>query len=401
MNVAVRRLGLVLAIVVAAACGQPAGHATAPRPRPSSASGPVLVTPLQPPPAPASEVRLATPPRIATAARVATLPGGPLVAVQYPGDMRAVHFFALDGREVLAVNIVDFIRFLGGVQGEPYFVDAQGYVSVIRRNGTSSLVLATGRNYAVMSPDLKSWAYDDSQWGSQDSSGVSIHSEVHVAGLIAAGTPGGDHIIAWATELNHSLRPYRWTNQGLWLTHGAVGIGGYILFNSPFGVADLVDPKTGAKLATADCLAFDRSADGTLACVHGNPQGSSQGLTLTITRPGTAPVTAALPAPNFNQAGDVMFLPGGSRVVVAGAIGNPESEHYETDVVDVATGKRTLWLDGYRPAFGPDSLLPDGRLIVTAAGDANNTGHGFGILGADGRVTMLTATGLVVGIVRG
>lgn len=387
-----RRLAAIVALVLTG-CGQATGAHSTTGHGPSPASGPVVAsTPATP--TVASGPRQATPPRIATPARIAGLTGGELIAL-YVGSPPVVHFVTLDGREVLAVNLVNGLRFIGGVRGQPYFADPQGYVSVVRRDGTSSLVLATGQSYAVFSPDLQSWSYADSQG---ELFMGTVHSDVHVAGVVAAGSPGGDRVIASATESGRRLYPYRWSAQGLWLVHGGYA-DGYLAFGAAFGPADLVDPRTGAAATHLDCGDFDLAADGTVACLK-TVFGPSP-KTLVITRPSKAPVTVELPGPNFTQAGNVLFLPGGSRVAVAGARGDPTNEHFETDVIDVATGQRKLWVDGYGPAAGIDSILPDGRLLVKQPWDDKaQQGRGFGIAGADGNVTPVYPTGQVIGVVR-
>ena len=80
-----------------------------------------------------------------------------------------------------------------------------------------------------MSPDGKRWLWDTFD--------ANLGSQVHLAGDGLA-----PRVVAQMQSGNASVHAYSWTAGGAFISHHPNGIGGYILFDGPFGPVDRLDP---------------------------------------------------------------------------------------------------------------------------------------------------------------
>src|SRR2546428_10117026 len=116
-----------------------------------------------------------------------------------------------------------------------FVVEHGGVLKALHRDGSVEDLASLGvpdPGMIVASPDGKTWL-----WGTLDTSGK---------GTEYAGSKGGaPRPVDQSTEDARAVRPYSWTQRGPAVEHGAVGIGGYILFYTATGPIDLVDPANG------------------------------------------------------------------------------------------------------------------------------------------------------------
>src|SRR5207247_10828434 len=106
---------------------------------------------------------------------------------------------------------------------------------------------------------------------------------------------------ATSNDQTSDLRPFSWTTAGATVEHGAVGIGGYIVFYNATGPTDLIDPASGTPkpLATAgDCAFSDVSTNGSIACLSGSEHalkifGNGQTRSIPLAQPRFAAAGAA------------------------------------------------------------------------------------------------------------
>jgi hypothetical protein len=88
------------------------------------------------------------------------------------------------------------------------------------------------------------------------------HSKIWLDGI---GTSA--RTVAQAVEDNHALEPYHWALANPLVTHSALGVGGYILFNTAYGQVDELDLATGKQtpIGPADASAVDLATNGVKA----------------------------------------------------------------------------------------------------------------------------------------
>jgi hypothetical protein len=363
-------IAAVAAGVVLAGCSQPAAR---------SPQGPT------PSPAPTATARPATP---APSTRT-------LIAVfEDPGVLRLV---TLDGQEVArttthgwtAAGVAsDFVAFVDG--SDLKALHADGSVTTL---GHMPGTLA-GR--VVVSPDGRRWLWSTS---TSTSSGTIVSSRVVLSAMGQS-----DRTVAQenTTVEPRVLRPYRWTPGGAVYENGAVGIGGYILFDASTGPTWRVPDGEGSPspVGSATCHLADVAADGTSACF--DPQVDGAPVLLRISSPEGGTATARLPRPAFTQYGAASFQPGNPArtLVVAGSpsVGGTQ-ERYQTDLVDVATGAmRPFGPADMRPGDGAWTWLADGSLVeyrpVNTHGDP-----GVYVVAPDGSARKVVGSGTPVGAI--
>ncbi len=273
-----------------------------------------------------------------------------------------VHWVTTSGTEVATRQLPANEAVLGAGGSHVLIYRTDGHVLDLHMDGTSQDVgsgmptstapgPASVPVRALVSPDGTQWI-----WGQIVSqSGNSVTSKITLTGIGASA-----RTVAQAVEDNHALEPYRWALANPLISHGAIGVGGYILFNIAYGQVDQLDLATGQQtpVGTADSSAVDLSGSGAKAYMQG---GGAQGTPriLTVNGPGLQGLSATLPATGL--AGGLMFDAGSSHLVFATSPANgPPREQFETDIIDLRSGARTK----FGPAdLQPATWLPDGRLV--------------------------------------
>jgi hypothetical protein len=242
----------------------------------------------------------------------------------------------------------------------------------------------------LVSPDGTQWI-----WGQiVSSAGSTVTSTISLGGI---GAP--PRVVARAVEDQHELRPYRWTAESPLITHGAIGVGGYILFNPPYGQVDQLKLATGelTAIGPADTDAVDVATNGAQAYIELNPGRTAR--LLTQNGPGLRGLSATLPT--TGQAGSLMFDVLSSHLVFCTSPGNLANaagkEQFETDVIDLNSGARTK--------FGPPDLrpamwLPDGRLVEFRGSTDGDGVPGTYLVSRDGAAAKISSYDTVVGFVE-
>jgi hypothetical protein len=272
-----------------------------------------------------------------------------------------VHWVTTSGTEVATRQLPATEAVLGAGGSHVLIYRTDGHVLDLHMDGTSQDVgsgmptstapgPASVPVRALVSPDGTQWI-----WGQIVSqSGNSVTSKITLTGIGASA-----RTVAQAVEDNHALEPYRWALANPLISHGAIGVGGYILFNIAYGQVDQLDLATGKQtpIGPADASAVDLATNGAKAYIEVNP-GTTTKL-LTVNGPGLQGLSATLPA--TGQAGGLMFDAGSSHLVFATSPANgPPHEQFETDIIDLQSGARTK----FGPAdLQPATWLPDGRLV--------------------------------------
>jgi hypothetical protein len=274
-----------------------------------------------------------------------------------------VHWVTTSGTEVATRQLPANEAVLGAGGSHVLIYRTDGHVLDLHMDGTSQDVgsgmptstapgPASVPVRALVSPDGRRWIWGESVI---PPSGIGVTSKLTLAGIGASA-----RTVAQAVEDNHALEPYRWALANPLISHGAIGVGGYILFNIAYGQVDQLDLATGQQtpVGTADSGAVDLSGNGAKAYTQG---GGAQGTPriLTVNGPGLQGLSATLPA--TGQAGGLMFDAGSSHLVFATSPANgPPHEQFETDIIDLQSGARTK----FGPAdLQPATWLPDGRLV--------------------------------------
>ena len=273
-----------------------------------------------------------------------------------------VHWVTTNGTELASQQLPSNEAVLGAGGSHVLLYRTDGHILDLHMDGTSQDVgsgmptsTASGPASvpvrALVSPDGTQWI-----WGQiVTQAGNSVTSKITVAGIGASA-----RTVAQAVEDNHALEPYRWALANPLISHGAIGVGCYILFNIAHGQVDQLDLATGQQtpVGTADSGAVDLSGNGAKAYTQG---GGAQGTPriLTVNGPGLQGLSATLPP--TGQAGGLMFDAGSSHLVFATSPANgPPHEQFETDIIDLQSGARTK----FGPAdLQPATWLPDGRLV--------------------------------------
>jgi hypothetical protein len=261
-----------------------------------------------------------------------------------------------------------------------------GQVTGLTRDGhlyDLGTVGASSPTGPLISADGTQWVYADEQW--DQSTGI-IHAKVWLGPL---GRPGV--VVDSADEQYRDLRPFSWTALGPAIEHGAVGIGGYILFNNATGPVDRVDPAalqaTALKYDATGCGFSDLAADGRIACVS-----SGAAPVLKIFTDGQAR-TFALPQPRFRVAGAAYFNPTSSHQMVIGGsqqVGTPH-EVFESDLVDLNSGSlKPIGPPNSTPAPGPWAWLADGSLLLEVRAFSAGANPGTYLVKPDGTSTRIS-----------
>jgi hypothetical protein len=307
-----------------------------------------------------------------------------------------VHWVTISGTEVAARQLPTNEAVLGAGGSHVLVYRSDGHVLDLHMDGTSDDVgsgmptsTAPGPTSVpvrtLVSPDGTQWI-----WGQiVTQSGNSVTSKITLAGIGA--TP---RAVAQAVEDNHALEPYRWALATPLITHGAIGVGGYILFNPAYGQVDELDLATGKQtpIGPADASAVDLASNGAKAYIEVNP-GTTMKL-LTVNGPGQRGLSATLPA--SGQAGGVMFDAGSNHLVFATSPGNgPPHERLETNILDLNSGARTKPAD-MRPAM----WLPDGRLVEFRTSSDGDGVPGTYVASLDGGAANISPYDTVVGIAQ-
>jgi hypothetical protein len=181
-----------------------------------------------------------------------------------------------------------------------------------------------------------------------------------------------------------------------------MGIGGRILFGTAAGPVDRLDPVTWTATSldrTANCSFSDQARDGTLACL--SRDGDQPVLQLVKSSGSVQTIRLAQPA--FNQNGDAYFDATGGRLILGGATGEEAAaERFSTGLVRApGTSMAIFGPAGVRPAMGPASWLPDGRLVVWRPVGAVGGPAGIYLLGPDGAGPEIPLSGTPIGYLAG
>jgi hypothetical protein len=339
----------------------------------------------------------AEPSAIPTVAALQTV----IIQVSTPPSLvgpQTIHWVTASGTELGAQLLPSNEAIVGAGGNHVLIYRADGHVLDLHLDGTtddvgSGMPKSTAPGPAsvpvrtLVSPDGTQWI-----WGQIVSqSGNSVTSTITLGGIGI-----GPRIVVQAVEDNHALEPYRWTLANPLISHGAIGVGGYILFNPTYGAVDLLDLVSGHQTAveTPPAEGVDLAANGAKAYIENPPNGATPSVT--VNGPGLRGLSAALPAKG--QAGSLMFDGGSNHLVFATSPGaGPPHEHFETDIIDLNSGARTK--------FGPADLrpamwLPDGRLVeFRTSGDGDGV-PGTYLVALDGSATKVSPYDTVVGFVE-
>jgi len=302
-----------------------------------------------------------------------------------------LHLVRLDGTEVNQLTLKAGAVTTTARGSRIFVVEQGGVLKALHRDGSvedlGNLGTTSLDGSTVASPDGNTWLWGTLDTGSQ--------------GTVYAGAKGSaPRVIEQSHDPIRAVRPYSWTQRGPSVEHGALGIGGYILFYTATGPIDLLEPVSGKVTPvnhTTDCSFSDLATNGTIACFpHTTPH------TLSLIADNGQVITVALPADRFAREGAAYFSPNDDQLVVGGATGaGPGQEQFATDLIKTSHGTaRPLGLDGVRPAEGPWAWLSDGSLIVYRPQFAS-AASGVWLVGPSGTVTKLAGTGQPIGVLTG
>lgn len=306
-----------------------------------------------------------------------------------PGTIR---LFGLDGHEASHLTLESNTAVVGVAGKRVFVIDQNGKLSAIHRDGSFEN-LGNASAPFVSSPDGTRWLWATATW-----QGSTITSAIHLSGDGLS-----PRVVETVTEEQRSLRPYEWTPAGVFVEHGAVGIGGYIPFIAATGPVDKLDLETNTVKPVAGsgdtCGFSDMSRDGTIACLPA-PHA------VRIVYPDGRKTEIPLSTPRFNLTGDAYFSPDGRQLTVAGAVGSgadhPNGERFGIDLINVSDGAISrLSVDGVRPAeiMRAACWLPDGSLVVYRP-DYSVDGPAVFLYGASGKSTPITTRGMPIGVLR-
>lgn len=314
----------------------------------------------------------------------------------YSGSTPAVvKFFSLEGREVSRITLSVGDQVIAAAGARVFVLGTNGKLRGLHRNGSYEDLADFGNASVVVtpSPDGTRWL-----WSTSSFSGSTITSAIHLGGYGL--TP---RVVETFTGDNRALRPYEWTAVGVFVEHGAVGIGGYIPYLAATGAVDRLDleKNTATRVANSDTCSFsDMSRDGTVVCFPMPRQHAVR-----IAYPDGRVTDIPLSTPRFNLTGDAYFSGNGQELTVAGAVGLgfQNGERYGTDLVKTGDASISrLALDGVRPAgyMRAACWLPDGSLVVYRP-DNSADGPGIFIFTASGTSLPITTSGVPVGVLTG
>ena len=355
-------MGVVTGAVLVAACAQPGAQP------PRSSSGTVGSSASASPTA-ETLIVLADRPQSASAPTV-------------------LHLVRLDGTEANRLTVKAGAT-VTNARGSRIFVMEPGALKALHRDGTvedlNTLDASVQLGTLVASPDGNTWL-----WASYDNSG---QGTVYVAGKDKAA-----RVVEQSREDARAVRPFSWTQRGPVIEHGAVGIGGYIIYYTATGPVDLVEPVSGKFTplnVPANCSFSDLSTNGTIACFPANTTGHS----LTLIADNGKVTSVALPAGRFAREGAAYFSPNNDQLTVGGATGaGPGQEQYAADLVKTGDGSvKPVSVDGVRPGDGTWTWLSDGSLIVYRPQFAS-TAPGVWLVRPDGSTSKLASSGEPIGV---
>lgn len=301
-----------------------------------------------------------------------------------------------DGKEADRLTVKPKSRVARAAGGRIFVLGEDGSLKAIHRDGSVEDLGSLGSSPPsgfVVSPDGKRWL-----WSRYDANGLS--QVVHLAGDGLAA-----RVVAQSQSIDKSVRAYSWTTAGAFISHQPNGIGGYILFDSPFGPVDRMDPDkySTTPVQTGNCVFSDMAADGTVACFSGGSDQNSRAISV-IKKDGTS-TTLQLARPRFSQEGDSFFSRDGRLLSVGGAAnagtyGQPEQ--FGTDVITTTDGSiKRLAIDGVRPSdqMQGQAWLADGSLVVFRPDGAAGGPAGVFLVGPSGNVTQLGGRGTPIGLI--
>jgi len=315
----------------------------------------------------------------------------------YLSGPTTVRLMRPDGKEADRLTVKQKSRVARAAGGRIFVLSEDGSLKAIHRDGSVEALGSLGSSPPsgfVVSPDGKRWL-----WSTYDANGL---SQVHLAGDGLAA-----RVVAQSQSMDKSVRAYSWTTVGAFISHQPNGIGGYILFDGPFGPVDRMNPDTYSTtpVQTGNCMFSDMAADGTVACFPGGSDQNSRAISV-IKKDGTVK-TLQLAMPRFSQEGDAFFSRDGRLLSVGGAAnagtyGQPEQ--FGTDVVTTTDGSiKRLAIDGVRPSdqMQGQAWLADGSLVVFRPEGAAGGPAGVFLVGPGGNVTQLGGHGTPIGLISG
>jgi hypothetical protein len=320
------------------------------------------------------------------------------VADPYPsagnGKQVLIRLIRPDGTEADKFTLRPGVEVLAAA-GERVFVRSGGHLKAIKRDGSVEDLEDIGSENAgrvVASPDGRRWL-----WSTYLVNGDTVHSQVHLGGVGIA-----PRLVEDSTEDHRMLEPYSWTAHGAFVAHSAMGIGGHILFSSATGPVDRLDPTTWTATAldeTAGCSFSDQARDGTLACLSRD----GEQPVLQLVKSSGSVQTIRLSQPAFHQSGDAYFDATGGRLILGGATGEDDSaQRFSTALVRAPSDSMAIFGPaGVRPAMGPASWLPDGRLVVWRPVGAVGGPAGLYLLGPNGAGPEIPLSGTPIGYLAG
>ena len=302
-----------------------------------------------------------------------------------------------DGKEVDRLTVKQKSRVARAAGGRIFVIGDLGALKAIHRDGSVEDLGSLGSGPPsgfVVSPDGKHWL-----WSTYDANGL---SQVHLAGDGLAA-----RVVAQLQSMDKSVRAYSWTTAGAFISHQPNGIGGYILFDGPFGAVDRMDADkySTTPVQTGNCVFSDMAAEGTVACFPAGSDQNSRAISI-IKKDGTLK-TLQLAMPRFSQEGDAFFSRDGRLLSVGGAANagtNGQPEQFGTDVITTTDGSiKRLAIDGVRPSdqMQGQAWLDDGSLVVFRPDAAAGGSPGVFIVGSGGKVTQLGGRGTPIGLISG
>ena len=330
-----------------------------------------------------------------------------LVEVAHPANASGpttIHWVSLEGKDAGSQQLPANEAIMGAAGGHVLVYRADGHVLDLHMDGTaqdvgSGLPKTTASGQAsvpvrvAVSPDGARWI-----WGEMVGlSGSSVHSRLWLAGIGLQPKALVDD-----TEDSRAIQPYSWTLDKPLVTHAALGIGGYILFDYTHGPVDQLDPATGRQIPVGPSNSADNPNPSTVLDLASNGavgyiSSPTQGMRfLTVNGPGQRGLGFALP--NSGQAGGVLFDPSNNHLVYCTSpAGGPPHEQFETDIVDLNKGGHQK----LGPAdLRPQAWTPDGQLVeVRTPSDGDGAAATY-LVSVDGTATKVSSFYEFVGIVR-
>ncbi|MGB2938706.1 MAG: hypothetical protein WBD38_00195 [Candidatus Dormiibacterota bacterium] len=347
-------------------------------------------------------------PAVEASASPAASPSAPrtaLVEVSTPANQvgpQTVHWVGTDGQEVASRQLPANEAALGSGGSRVLVYRNDGHVLELHTDGSTTdlgsgmpTTSAPGPTSvpvrALVSPDGLQWI-----WSTMTNSQSSFTSHIWL------GKDGqAPRELIKVTEDNRALQPYSWTLANPLITHSAVGVGGYILFNQLHGPAYQLDLSSGKTTSVGPpnngaggnpASAVDLAGNGAVA--YAQTQGS-QGFVV-VNGPGQRGLSANVPA--SNQTGGLVFDTGSNHIVYCTSpAAGPPHEKFATHIIDLNSGaQQTFGPADLRPA----AWAPDGRLV-----EFRTTSDGDGVAGTylvslDGKASKVSSFSQFIGFVQ-